>query len=74
VPPEQFGFRKQSKVSELARITDFITHGFSLQQHTGMVLFYIKKAYDRVCPSGFLYKLISLHLPNYSLFFLKFSS
>jgi hypothetical protein len=71
VPLEQFGFREQSEVSEVARITDFVTHGFSLQQHAGMALLDIKKAYDTVCLNGFLYKLISLYLPNYSLFFLR---
>jgi len=36
-----------------------------------MDLLDIKKAYDTVCLNGFLYELISLHLPNYSLLFLK---
>jgi Reverse transcriptase (RNA-dependent DNA polymerase). len=38
LPPEQFGFHKQhSTVSQLARIANFIIHGFNLIKHTGMV-------------------------------------
>ena len=36
-----------------------------------MVLLDIKKAYNTECLSGIFYKLISMHLPNYSLFFPK---
>jgi len=48
IPPlEQSGFCQQhSTVSQLARITNFITHGFNLSKHTGMVLLDIEKAYD----------------------------
>jgi hypothetical protein len=63
--------QRRSTVSQLARITDFITHGFNLRKHTGMVLLDIEKAYDTVRLNGLLFKLISLHLPDYLLFFLK---
>jgi hypothetical protein len=47
LPLEQFGFHQQhSSLSQLARITNFITHGFNLSKHTGMVLLDIGKAYD----------------------------
>jgi hypothetical protein len=72
LPPEQFGFRKRhSTVSQLARITDFITHGFNLRKHTGMVLLGIETAYDTVRLNGLLFKLISHRLPDYLLFFLQ---
>jgi len=39
LPPEQSCFRQQhSTVSQLARITNFITHGFNLSKHIGTVL------------------------------------
>ena len=71
-PPEKFGFRKQhSTASQLARIADFITHGFNLRKYTGLVLLDTVNVYDTVWLNGLLFKLISLHLPDYLLFFFK---
>lgn len=45
IPDEQFGFRKQhSTTAQLASITDFITHGYNLRKHTGMVILDLEKA------------------------------
>jgi len=72
LPPEKFGFRKHhSTVSQLTRTADFITHGVNLRKHIGMVLPDIGKAYDTLWLNGLLFKLISLPLPDYLLFFLK---
>ena len=57
--------------SQLSRIADFFTHDFNLRKHKSMVLFGIEKAYDTIWINCLLFKLISLHLPDY-LFFLKF--
>ena len=54
------------------RITVFVTHGFNLNKHKGIVLLDIEKAYDTVWITGLLYKLILLRLPAYLLFFLKY--
>jgi hypothetical protein len=62
---------KHSSAHQLARITDFITRGFNLNKHTGMVLLDIEKAYDTVWLTGFLYKLTLLLFPPYLLFFLQ---
>ena len=51
-------------VSQLARVADFITHGFNLRKHTGMVLLDIENAYDTVWLNGLLCKLIALHFPD----------
>jgi len=65
IPPERFGFHKQrSAVSQLARIADFITHGFNLRKHTGIVLLDIENAYDTLWLNGLLCKLIALHFPH----------
>jgi hypothetical protein len=57
-----------SKVSQLARITDCITHGFNLRRHTGIVLLDIEKAYDLVWINSLLLKEydvhVSVHLGN----------
>ena len=66
IPNKQFGFRKRhSTVAQLARITDFVTHGYNLKKHTGMVLLDIEKAYDTIWPQGLLRKLIFYHFPAY---------
>jgi hypothetical protein len=66
LPHAQFGFRrKHSTVAQLARITDYITHGFNVHKHTGMVLLDLEKAYDTVWIQGLLY------LPTYLLYILS---
>jgi hypothetical protein len=72
IPDTQFGFRKKHPtVSQLARITDYISHGYNLHKHTGMALLDLEKAYDTVWITGLLYKLIVLKLPEYLLFVLR---
>jgi hypothetical protein len=72
LPPEQFGFCKlHSTLSQPARIINFITHGFNLRKYTGLVLLDIEKACDTLWLNVLLFKLISLHLSDYLLFFLK---
>jgi hypothetical protein len=68
----QFGFRKKhSTVAQLARITDYVTNGFNLHKHSGMILLDIEKAYDTVWIYDILYKLIIFKLPTYLLWILK---
>jgi hypothetical protein len=61
LPHEQFGFcKKHSTISQLARISDYISNGYNLHKHTSMVSLDIEKAYDTVWIYRLLYKLISL--------------
>ena len=72
LPHSQFGFRKRhSTTTQLARITEHITHGFNLHKHTGMLLLDIEKAYDTIWIQGLLYKLILYKFPPYLLLLLK---
>ena len=71
IPHFQFGFHmKHTTVAQLARIIDYITNGFNLHKHTGMLLLDIEKAYDTVWITGLLYKLITLKVPMYLLWIL----
>jgi hypothetical protein len=71
-PNELFGFRKKhSTVSQLARTSDYITNGYDLHKHNGMVSLDIEKAYDTVWINGLLYKLMSFKPPTYLIFILK---
>jgi len=72
LPHTQFGFRKKhSTVSQLARITDYISNGYNFHKHSGMVMLDLEEAYDTVWIHGLLYKLISFKLPTYLLLTLK---
>jgi hypothetical protein len=66
LPLAQFGFRKKhSTIAQLARIADYVTHGYSLHKHSGMLLLDLERAYDTVWIYGLLYKLIRFQLPGY---------
>jgi len=72
LPQTQFGFRKKhSTVSQMARITDYISNGYNLHKHSGMILLDLGKAYDTVWIHGLLHKLIAFKLPTYLLFYSK---
>jgi len=66
LPHEQFGSRKKhSTISQLARISDYISNGYNLHKHSGTVLLDLEKAYDTVWIHGLLHKLIALKFPKY---------
>ena len=71
IPTEQFGFRKKhSTTAQLARISDYITHGYNLRKHTCMVLLDLEKAYDTIWTRGLLRKLIHFNFPAHLIVFL----
>jgi len=51
--------------------SDYVTNGFNLHKHSGMILLDIEKVYDTVWIYGLLYKLIIFRLPPYLLWILK---
>jgi hypothetical protein len=66
IPHEQFGFRKRhSTTAQLARLADFITHGFNIRKHTGLIALDLEKAYDTIWIKGLLFKLIQYKYPTY---------
>lgn len=62
---------EREREREKARFTDFITHGFNLKKHTGMILLDADKAHDTVWINDLLFKFMWLRLPDYLLSFLK---
>jgi hypothetical protein len=72
IPNEQFGFRKKHSITaQLARLTDYITHGYNNNKHTGLVMLDVEKAYDTIWVRGILYKLINFKFPLYLIKFLQ---
>ena len=71
LPRTQFGFRKKhSTVSQLARITDYISSGYNLHKYSGMVRLDLEKADDTV-QSGYMVSSINSLLSNHRrIFFL----
>jgi hypothetical protein len=68
IPNEQFGFRKKhSTTSQLTRLTDYITHGYNIKKHTGLLTLDLEKVWIK----GLLFKLINFNFPPYLIFFLS---
>jgi hypothetical protein len=63
--------KKHSTISQLARISDYISNGYNLHKHTGTVFLDLEKAYDTVWIHGLLYKLITRKLPKYLILILR---
>ncbi|GBN23510.1 putative RNA-directed DNA polymerase from transposon BS [Araneus ventricosus] len=59
--PYQFGFkRNHSTIAQLLRMTETIRHGWSEGKDTGAVFLDVAKAFDKVWPNGFIYKLMKM--------------
>jgi hypothetical protein len=71
IPNEQFGFhRHHSNTAQVTRLADFITDGYNLRKHTGLITLDLEKAYDTVWIHVLLTKLISFKFPAYLIHFL----
>ena len=64
--PEQFGCRsKRDTVSQLIRVTNFISSNFNKNTSTAMLLLELEKAFDTVWHRGLIYKLDNYNFPMY---------
>lgn len=64
LPNVQFGFRADHSTNhQLFRVSSHIKENLSNRKSTGMVLFDIEKAFDRVWHSALLYKMMFLKFP-----------
>jgi hypothetical protein len=71
IPNQQFGFRKRhTTTAQLTHLTEYITHGFNIKKHTGLVTLDLEKAYDTVWIKVLLFKLINFKFPIYLITFL----
>ncbi|GFU06071.1 RNA-directed DNA polymerase from mobile element jockey [Trichonephila clavipes] len=62
--PEQHGFRPRLSTShQLLRVVEFIKEGNNKDECTAAVFLDIQKAFDRVWPTGLLFKLITYKIP-----------
>ncbi|GFU10182.1 hypothetical protein TNCV_3449641 [Trichonephila clavipes] len=62
--PEQHGFRAGLSTShQLLRKVEYIKSGKRRRKHIDAVFLYIQKAFNRVCHTGLLYKLINYDFP-----------
>jgi hypothetical protein len=69
-PEEPLKMRQPHCHAQLARLMDFITHGFNTNKHTGLITLDLEKAYDTVWIKGLLFKLINFKFPAYLIHFL----
>lgn len=66
LPDEQHGFRPfHSTTSQLHRVMKEFRLNFSRKDTTGVLLFDIEKAFDRIWHYGLIYKMIQLNYPKY---------
>lgn len=66
IPDAQHGFRQfRSTTHQLLRVTQHLRHNLSLKRTTGVILFDIEKAFDRIWHCGLIYKMINLRYPRY---------
>ncbi|KAK9880827.1 hypothetical protein WA026_013154 [Henosepilachna vigintioctopunctata] len=65
IPDEQFGFQpRTSSVHQALRLVEFSSGGFNLKMSTGVALFDVSKAFDKVWHEGLLLKLLEAGIPN----------
>lgn len=66
LPDSQYGFRQfRSTTQQLHRVTSFLRQNLSQKRTSGMILFDIEKAFDRIWHPGLIYKMIQWDYPAY---------
>ncbi|GFW68403.1 RNA-directed DNA polymerase from mobile element jockey [Trichonephila clavipes] len=66
IPDFPHGFRKETSTQhQLLRVTNNIIHGFNTKTYTVGIFLDVKKAFDRMCHDGLIYKMIQFKFPTY---------
>ena len=66
LPTTQHGFRPfHSTTHQLHRVTTILRQNLNLKRTTGMILFDIEKAFDRIWHAALIYKLMHFGYPTY---------
>lgn len=72
IPPNQSGFRKGfSTQNHMFNLTNNAINNFNKGNYTGVVMFDIEKAFDRVWHEGLIFKLHKIQLPVYLINWIK---
>ena len=72
IPPNQAGFRQNFSINDnMLRLINGTINNFNDNKITGLVMFDVERAFDRVWHDGLFYKLKQIRLPHYLILWLN---